>query len=106
VLLFKPSFGISTPWAYGRMVAAAPAHYRPAAEAEARLATWLGGDAPVEDLLANNMEDVAFAKFMALPVLLAGLQRIALQMLIKPVFSPRFSIRFQRRCFHYWGHLL
>ncbi|MDP3108559.1 MAG: FAD-dependent oxidoreductase [Hydrogenophaga sp.] len=29
--------------------------------------------------------------------LLAGLQRIALQMLIKPVFSPRFSIRFQRR---------
>ena len=29
--------------------------------------------------------------------LLAGLQRKALQALIKPVFSPRFSIRFQRR---------
>ena len=30
--------------------------------------------------------------------LLATLQRTALQALIKPVFSPRFSIRFQRRC--------
>lgn len=75
VLLFKPSFGISTPWAYGRMVAEAPAHYWPAAEAEARLAAWLGGEAPAEELLANNMEGVAFAKFIALPVLLAGLKR-------------------------------
>ena len=75
VLVFKPSFGISTPWAYGRMAAEAPAHYWPAAEAEARLAAWLGGNAPAEELLANNMEGVAFAKFIALPVLLAGLQR-------------------------------
>ncbi|HEY0863497.1 MAG TPA: 4-(cytidine 5'-diphospho)-2-C-methyl-D-erythritol kinase [Lacunisphaera sp.] len=75
VLLFKPSFGISTPWAYGRMAAEAPAHYRPAAEAEAGLAAWLGGEAPAEELLANNMEGVAFAKFIALPVLLAQLQR-------------------------------
>lgn len=75
VLLFKPSFGISTPWAYGRMVAEAPAHYWPAAEAEARLAEWLGGAAPVEELLANNMEGVAFGKYVALPVLLAQLQR-------------------------------
>lgn len=75
VLLFKPSFGISTPWAYGRMVAGAPAHYWPAAEAEARLAGWLGGSSPLEELLANNMEGVAFAKFIALPVLLARLQR-------------------------------
>jgi 4-diphosphocytidyl-2-C-methyl-D-erythritol kinase len=75
VLLFKPSFGISTPWAYGRMVAAAPAHYWPAAEAEARLGAWLAGNAPVEELLANNMEGVAFGKYVALPVLLAKLQR-------------------------------
>ena len=75
VLLFKPSFGISTPWAYGRMAAEAPARYWPVAEAEARVAAWLGGDAPVEELLANNLEGVAFAKFVALPVLLAGLQR-------------------------------
>lgn len=75
VLVFKPSFGISTPWAYGRMAAEAPTHYRPAAEAETRLAAWLGGAAPVEELLANNMEGVAFGKFIALPVLLAQLQR-------------------------------
>ena len=75
VLLFKPSFGISTPWAYGRMAAEAPAHYWPAAEAEARLAAWLGGDAPLEELLANNMEGVAFGKFIALPILLARLRR-------------------------------
>lgn len=75
VLLFKPSFGISTPWAYGRMAAGAPVHYWAAAEAEARLAAWLGGSAPAEDLLANNLEGVAFGKFIALPVLLAKLQR-------------------------------
>lgn len=75
VLLFKPSFGISTPWAYGRMAAEAPAHYQPAAEVEARLAAWLGGTAPAEELLANNLEGVAFAKFIALPVLLAKLRR-------------------------------
>ncbi len=75
VLLFKPSFGISTPWAYGRMAAGKPAHYRPAAEAEAALAAWLGGPAPGEALLANNMEGVVFAKFIALPVLQAKLAR-------------------------------
>ncbi len=75
VLVFKPGFGISTPWAYGRMVAEAPAHYRPAAEAEARLAAWLHGGAPLEELLANNMEGVAFDKFIALPVLLEKLRR-------------------------------
>jgi len=74
VLLFKPGFGISTAWAYGRM-AEAPAHYRPPAEAESRLAAWLGGNAPVEELLANDMEGVAFEKFVALPVLLAKLRR-------------------------------
>lgn len=75
VLLFKPGFGIGTPWAYGQMAAAAPAHYRPAAEAEARLADWLAGSAPLEELLANNMEGVAFEKYVALPVLLAKLRR-------------------------------
>lgn len=75
VLLFKPGFGISTPWAYGRMAAEAPAHYWPAAAVEARLVAWQEGNAPVEDLLANNMEGVAFEKYAALPVLLAKLQR-------------------------------
>jgi 4-diphosphocytidyl-2-C-methyl-D-erythritol kinase len=75
VLLFKPGFGIGTAWAYARLAKEAPAHYRAAAEAEAHLAAWLGGAAPVEALLANNMEGVVFAKYVALPVLLAKLQR-------------------------------
>ncbi len=74
VLLFKPGFGISTPWAYGRMVARGT-DYLPATEAEARLAAWLGGAAPAEELLFNNMEPAAFEKYVALPVLLERLRR-------------------------------
>ncbi|MBI2513772.1 MAG: 4-(cytidine 5'-diphospho)-2-C-methyl-D-erythritol kinase [Opitutae bacterium] len=73
VLVFKPSFGIATPWAYGRMVARG-GDYLPAAEAEARLAAWSAGGAPVEELLLNNMEPAAFEKYLALPVLLARLR--------------------------------
>jgi 4-diphosphocytidyl-2-C-methyl-D-erythritol kinase len=73
VLLFKPAFGISTPWAYRRMIARGT-DYRPAAEAEARLAAWLAGNAPVEALAANNMEPAAFEKYVALPVLLGKLR--------------------------------
>jgi 4-diphosphocytidyl-2-C-methyl-D-erythritol kinase len=85
VLVFKPSFGISTPWAYGRMAAAASAGtsgpapeapvYMALPEAEDRLAAWVRSDAPAEELLANNMESVAFEKYLALPVLLALLRR-------------------------------
>lgn len=75
VLLFKPGFAISTPWAYDRMARGAPRHYLPAPDAEARLSAWLQGGAPAEELLFNNMEGVAFAKFVALPVLRAQLHR-------------------------------
>ncbi len=69
VLVCRPGFGIDTPWAYGRLVAGAPGSYTPAAEAEARLAAWRRGDVELEALLANSFEAVAFAKFVALPVL-------------------------------------
>lgn len=75
VLVFKPAFGISTAWAYGRMAERAPASYLPAGLAEARLGAWRGdADAPAEDLLFNNMEAAAFTKYSALPVLLEGLR--------------------------------
>ena len=75
VLVFKPSFGISTPWAYQRLAAAAPAGYVPVAEAEARLTAWLADpSAPAERLLGNNLERPAFAKFLALPALLGELR--------------------------------
>jgi 4-diphosphocytidyl-2-C-methyl-D-erythritol kinase len=74
VLIFKPGFGIATPWAYAQM-AADPTTYLPAAEAEARLTAWKSEkSAPAENLLFNNMESVAFAKFVALPALLDELR--------------------------------
>jgi 4-diphosphocytidyl-2-C-methyl-D-erythritol kinase len=76
LLVFKPSFGISTPWAYARMVARR-GDYLPAAEAEARLADWLAGNAPAEELVFNNMEPAAFEKYGALPLLLGALRREA-----------------------------
>ncbi len=73
VLLFKPGFGVSTPWAYGRMVARA-GDYLPVPEAEARLAAWIARPAGVADLLFNNMEPAVFAKHLALPALLRRLR--------------------------------
>ncbi len=73
VLLFKPSFGVSTAWAYARM-AARGSDYLPAAEADDRLARWLGGSAPAGELLFNNMEPAAGEKYPALPLLLEKLQ--------------------------------
>jgi 4-diphosphocytidyl-2-C-methyl-D-erythritol kinase len=75
VLIFKPSFGIATPWAYARLAAGAPSSYLPADEAESRVASWIGNaNAPLEALLFNNMEAPAFAKFVALPALLTALR--------------------------------
>jgi 4-diphosphocytidyl-2-C-methyl-D-erythritol kinase len=74
VLIFKPAFGIATPWAYARMVAQ-PDTYLPAPQAEARLAAWMADERrPVEELLFNNMEHEVFKKFVALPTLLGGLR--------------------------------
>jgi 4-diphosphocytidyl-2-C-methyl-D-erythritol kinase len=76
VLVFKPAFGIATPWAYAQLAAAAPAGYLPADEAELRLGNWINdARAPAEAVLFNNMEPPAFAKYVALPVLLEQLRR-------------------------------
>lgn len=75
VLVFKPGFGIATPWAYGRLAAGAPGSYLAADEAEARLRVWIDdAGAPAERLLFNSMEPPAFRKFPALPLLLEELR--------------------------------
>jgi 4-diphosphocytidyl-2-C-methyl-D-erythritol kinase len=74
VLLFKPSFGISTPWAYQRLIARS-GDYLAMDEVENRLAAWVDGEARAEELLANNMEPAAFEKYVALPLLLEKLRR-------------------------------
>ncbi|HTQ30532.1 MAG TPA: 4-(cytidine 5'-diphospho)-2-C-methyl-D-erythritol kinase [Opitutaceae bacterium] len=73
-LIFKPGFGIGTPWAYAQLAAGGEKSYLPAAAAEARLTAWLGdASAPAEALLFNSFEAPVFRKFPALPVLLEAL---------------------------------
>jgi 4-diphosphocytidyl-2-C-methyl-D-erythritol kinase len=75
VLVFKPGFGISTPWSYARLAARAPGSYVPAAEAEVRLQKWIDTPAaPIEELLFNGMSAPAFSKYLALPVLFAQIE--------------------------------
>lgn len=79
VAIFKPSFGISTPWAYRQMAAAAPRSYLEPQAAEARLSEWLDDPfLPLERLQYNNMERAAFLKFPALPALLDRLRRLGI----------------------------
>jgi 4-diphosphocytidyl-2-C-methyl-D-erythritol kinase len=85
VLVFKPEFGIGTPWAYARLFALASAGaaagsgdepvYLLEKDAEARLAAWLANlSAPIDDLLFNSLERAAFTKYLALPALLKSLR--------------------------------
>lgn len=84
ILLFKPGFGISTAEAYaalargggrGKEGGGRNLHYLESAAAEARLTGWLADPgAPVENLLFNCFEPVAFAKHLALPTLLEKLR--------------------------------
>ncbi len=74
VLVFKPDFGVATAWAY-QALAARPDWYADATDAEARVASWIeDGRAPAEELLLNTLERPVFAKWVALPALLAWLR--------------------------------
>lgn len=74
VMIFKPSFSISTAWAYARL-AARGRDYVSSGAAEQRLAEWIASEAPAEELLGNNLEATAGEKFIALPVLAKKLRR-------------------------------
>ena len=85
LLIFKPAFAISTPWAYTRLAALATGigrapvagAYLSAAVAETAVekvveAATVGGN--LDGLLFNSLELPAFEKFAALPTLLARLR--------------------------------
>ncbi|QYM79837.1 4-(cytidine 5'-diphospho)-2-C-methyl-D-erythritol kinase [Horticoccus luteus] len=78
VLVCKPAFGIATAWAYGRLadgVARGVAAYAAGEKVEDGLQRWLQSEnAPAEALLNNTFEQVAFAKFVALPTLAAWVE--------------------------------
>ncbi len=74
VLVFKPEFGVATAWAY-QALAERPGWYADAGECEAALAAWCAdGAMPAERLLANTLERPVFAKWAALPAMLAWLR--------------------------------
>lgn len=91
LLLFKPSFGVATPWAYQRMIARG-SDYLPPADAELRLAAWLAGDAPAEELLFNNMQPAVFDKYEALPRLVERLRRAGASPLMSGSGSACFAL--------------
>ncbi len=69
VLLFKPSFPVSTPWAYQALAARAPASYADPQGAGDRLAQWLGGAISLGVLLQNSLQPIVFQKYPALDLL-------------------------------------
>lgn len=80
VLVFKPGFGVSTPWAFAQLRAKSPAGYMQSQEAEARLSAWRRGEVSLESFLFNTMEAPVFTKFPAMPALLECLEaRFGLQ---------------------------
>ena len=68
IILFKPTFSISTKWAYQRL-AGARVLYDDAIESQNRLHRWMEGDLALGDLMSNTLEKVADRKFPALPLM-------------------------------------
>jgi len=69
VLIFKPNFGVSTGWAYGRLRAQRQ-WYCPTEDAEGRVSVWLADPAGADLPLFNNLQGPVFAKYLALPTVL------------------------------------
>lgn len=75
LLLFKPDFSISTPWAYGQLAGLPGGGGYVAPEtAEAKLAAALASGLSDGSGLFNSFEQVAFRKFVALPELVDRLK--------------------------------
>ena len=72
-LVFKPSFGISTAWAYQELAKAA-AYQKPSVEA-VTIAAVQSGTVRVEDLLFNAFRPIVDHRYPTLPVLLHQLQK-------------------------------
>lgn len=74
VLVLRPAFGVATAWAY-RALAARPEWYLPEDKAEATLAEWFGGGGELAgERLFNTLEAPVFAKYVALPAMIAWLR--------------------------------
>jgi 4-diphosphocytidyl-2-C-methyl-D-erythritol kinase len=82
MLVCRPTVGVETAWAYGKLATGAPDSYLAAADAEARVAAWIAGGTN-DELSFNSFEPVVFGKFVAYPVLgrrLAGRHGLSLRL--------------------------
>ncbi|MBC2604518.1 4-(cytidine 5'-diphospho)-2-C-methyl-D-erythritol kinase [Pelagicoccus albus] len=91
LLLFKPSFSISTPWAY-KTLAATEGAYDQREWAEERLAAWSSGDLDLSQLLHNSFEKVAFPKYAAFDPLFRKMKGYSLECLMSGSGSSCFAL--------------
>ena len=92
ILLFRPEFEISTPWAYGHLAKNA-AHFSSGKEMEARLLDWIKSDRPINDLLFNSFEKVLFDKYLGIRVLFEKLRtKLGLSCLVSGSGSACFAL--------------
>ncbi len=73
LVLFKPSFGISTVWAYQAL--ARVGRYADANVAETQLESWSKGALSLEALLANSFDSVVGRKYPSIPLMLETVRR-------------------------------
>lgn len=92
ILLFRPEFEISTPWAYGHL-AKNVANFSSGNEMEARLLDWIESDRPINDLLFNSFEKVLFDKFLGIRVLFEQLRtKLGLSCMVSGSGSACFAL--------------
>jgi len=72
LVLFKPAFGISTPWAYQSL--ARLGDYAEASEAEKRLSAWKEGALSLSELLSNSFDSVVGRKYPSIPLMLESIR--------------------------------
>lgn len=90
LVLFRPSFGINTGWAYGQL-ASMPELYEEKASADGRLNAFRDGGR-VDDLLHNDFEAAVGRKFLAIPCLLGKLRDLGYQCMMSGSGSACFAL--------------
>jgi len=110
VALFKPSFGISTAWAY-EALAADPSQYASSQAVEDALQQWSRGDLPLAELLQNSFDPLVGNKYPCIPLLKNKiLQETGCRCLLSGSGSACFAIgpveafaRIREIVREYWG---
>lgn len=94
LLIFKPEFPISTPWAYSKIKEQGVVCYQTKAETEAFYKKWLADLEKDGTILLNNtFERVVFEKYLAIPELLESLnQRFKLECSLSGSGSACFAL--------------